>query len=63
MSAPQVTNAAPSSRAGCRVLQTLPIQKALRRIDNSKEIVRVQRHDLREALDEMIAGKPVSLAE
>jgi peroxiredoxin len=33
------------------------------RIDNSKEIARVQRHDLREALDEMIAGKPVSVAE
>ena len=33
------------------------------RIDNSKEITRVQRNDLREALDEMIAGKPVSVAE
>jgi peroxiredoxin len=33
------------------------------RIDNAKEIARVQRSDLREALDEMIAGKPVSVAE
>jgi peroxiredoxin len=33
------------------------------RIDNAKEIARVQRNDLREALDEMIAGKPVSVAE
>lgn len=33
------------------------------RVDNAKEIARVKRNDLREALDEMIAGKPVSVAE
>ncbi len=33
------------------------------RIDNSKQLDRVQRSDLREALDELIAGKPVSVAE
>ncbi len=33
------------------------------RIDNAKELARVKRNDLREALDEMIAGKPVSVAE
>lgn len=33
------------------------------RVDNSKDVARVQRRDLREALDEMIAGKPVSVAE
>jgi len=33
------------------------------RIDNSKDTARVNRNDLREALDEMIAGKPVSVAK
>jgi peroxiredoxin len=33
------------------------------RIDNSKEISRVKRSDLREALDEMIAGKAVAQSE
>ncbi|HZS04383.1 MAG TPA: redoxin domain-containing protein [Blastocatellia bacterium] len=33
------------------------------RIDNSPELARVKRHDLREALDESLAGRPVSVAE
>jgi peroxiredoxin len=33
------------------------------RIDNSKDVARVKRGDLREALDELLAGKPVSVAE
>ncbi|MFN0088409.1 MAG: redoxin domain-containing protein [Blastocatellia bacterium] len=33
------------------------------RIDNAKETARVNRNDLREALDELLAGKPVSVAE
>lgn len=33
------------------------------RIDNAKEPARVKRSDLREALDELLAGKPVSVAE
>jgi peroxiredoxin len=33
------------------------------RIDNTKEIARVKRSDLREALDEMLAGKTVSIPE
>jgi peroxiredoxin len=33
------------------------------RIDNSPEPARVRRHDLRAALDEILAGKPVSVTE
>ncbi len=33
------------------------------RIDNSKDVARVKRNDLREALDEMLAGKAVSVPE
>ena len=33
------------------------------RIDNSKDPARVQRNDLREALDELLAGSPVRVAE
>ncbi|MDX2034699.1 MAG: redoxin domain-containing protein [Blastocatellia bacterium] len=33
------------------------------RIDNSKDLARIQRNDLREALDELLAGKAVSVAE
>jgi peroxiredoxin len=33
------------------------------RIDNSRDVRRVNRRDLREALNEMIAGKPVSVSE
>lgn len=33
------------------------------RIDNSREIAKVNRQDLRQALDEMLAGKPVSAVE
>ncbi|MFN7948650.1 MAG: redoxin domain-containing protein [Blastocatellia bacterium] len=33
------------------------------RIDNSPELPRVKRHDLRAALDELLAGQPVSVTE
>jgi peroxiredoxin len=33
------------------------------RIDNSQDVRRVKRNDLREALDELLAGKPVSVPE
>ncbi|MBL8172331.1 MAG: redoxin domain-containing protein [Acidobacteria bacterium] len=33
------------------------------RVDNAKDPARVKRNDLREALDELLAGKPVSIAE